>query len=343
MSVQERVKRLQKNLKKLQLDAYLVVDTKNILYFTGVELTCAHLLITPKSVQLFVNAMTAQECESITHMKIFVKPLQTSQLLRQERKRIGVESTLSLSEYQALKKVLRPHTLLARDLVRSIRMVKDKKEITILRANAKSLYETYCHLKSWIREGMSEWDVVIEFEHYLRQKGASQSAFPPIIAFGQGAAIPHYRPSKDITLKRNMPILMDIGLTARGYQSDMTRVFAVDQLPSPIDTLYRIVKEAHDEALSACEVGVLVQELDAIARRVLKRYGYDKHFIHSLGHGIGICVHEEPFLRFKTTSHQVLQEGMVFTIEPGIYLPGVGGVRYENMIVIEQGKGKRLF
>jgi Xaa-Pro aminopeptidase len=179
-----------------------------------------------------------------------------------------------------------------------------------------------------------EKELAKRFEIFCLENGAEGLSFSPIIAFGPNSAMPHYR-SQDAQLKKGDVVLIDIGVVCDGYHSDMTRVLFFEQEDPYLSKLYEIVKRAQHSALQMCRPGTKMGQLDRAARSVMKEEGVEELFIHSLGHGIGLEVHEFPRIKFDGEDKDVvLETGMVFTVEPGLYVPGTGGVRYEDTILI---------
>ncbi|MCF7851988.1 MAG: aminopeptidase P family protein [Simkaniaceae bacterium] len=343
---QERIKRLSLSLAQAKLDAFVVTDETHLFYLTGVSLSNGYLLITPKKHVLYLAEMSIPECDGVEWLNVQKMKKGIFHFSTPKKIRLGFDpDMITHSAYLELKKQCAESgciRLVPSSLLQEMRIIKTIDEWQLLNQAATIVYDSYEHLKRWIKEGMSEIDIAREFERVLREKGGEEHSFSPIVAINEHAAIPHHRP-KERRLKRDEPLLLDLGVKYRGYCSDMTRMICLDTMPSKIAELYRIAKQAHDEALKACTVGTPIADIDRAARDVIRHYGYDKQFIHSLGHGIGLWVHETPFLRPKKSSAGVLKEGMVFTIEPGIYLPNIGGVRYENMVYMDHEKAHLFF
>jgi Xaa-Pro aminopeptidase len=220
--------------------------------------------------------------------------------------------------------------------VQNLRLIKDAEEISKLRAAAQLGYEGYLFALSLLREGVSEKELALALELFWKERGASRLAFDSIIAFGPNSSMPHYRPD-ETTLKQNTSVLIDCGVVLSHYHSDMTRVAYFGNPPQEIQTIYPIVEEAKAKAIEACRPGTLIGDLDRIARDWIQSKGYGEYFSHSLGHGVGLEIHENPIIRQTGPfSEKPLKTGMVITIEPGIYLPGIGGVRLEDTILITE-------
>jgi Xaa-Pro aminopeptidase len=175
--------------------------------------------------------------------------------------------------------------------------------------------------------------VAFELEFFLRRRGAEGVAFPPIVASGVRGALPHAGASEK-PLRAGELVTLDLGAKVAGYHSDMTRTFALGQVEGELKTAFQAVLAALERALEALRPGRTGKEVDALAREELGRYGLDRYFVHSLGHGVGLAVHEGPSLSPYT--EDVLEPGMVVTVEPGVYLPGLGGVRIEELVLITE-------
>jgi Xaa-Pro aminopeptidase len=195
----------------------------------------------------------------------------------------------------------------------------------------------FAHLVAYIEPRMTEREVAWELESYFRANGAEGLAFEPIVLAGPRAAMPHGRPS-DATIEPGNVLLMDFGCAVDGYRSDMTRTLFVGDVPDEIRRYHDAVREAQADAIAAICVGINGQELDAIARARIEREGVASYG-HGLGHGIGLETHEPP--RLRKSEAFTLEAGMVFSVEPGIYLPGVTGIRIEDIVALEEG-GPRL-
>lgn len=224
-------------------------------------------------------------------------------------------------------------------LTAALRMVKDAREVDAIRAGIKIQQEALLAVLPGIRPGQSEREIAAVLEYECKRRGAQGMSFETIVAAKANGSKPHYRPGGEKTAK-GRPLLIDWGVRARGYCSDMTRTFCLGSWPRKMETIYRVVLEAQEAAIAAAGPGMTCGALDMTARGIIERAGFGPMFGHGLGHGIGLDIHENPRV-FKTTS-TVLEPGMVVTIEPGIYLPGVGGVRIEDDILITERGAKNL-
>jgi Xaa-Pro aminopeptidase len=225
------------------------------------------------------------------------------------------------------------------------RVRKDDHEVGLLRKAVKiqqdaleaTLEQVGKRLKKGVKTLERDLAAILEFE--MKTRGSSQPSFETIVASGATGSLPHYRP-KDRPIKPGVPVLIDWGATYQGYHSDMTRTICFGKWPKEIQKIYEIVREAYSLAAAAIRPGMTGKELDAIARNHIASKGYGPQFGHSLGHGIGLEIHENP--RISPMSTTELAPGMVITIEPGIYLPGVGGVRLEDDYLVTDKGGENL-
>jgi Xaa-Pro aminopeptidase len=203
-----------------------------------------------------------------------------------------------------------------------------------MRNSANLLWRGFEFIQSSLKVGVTEKEISKKFEIFCLEQGGEGLSFEPIIAFGASSAMPHYR-SQNVPLTADRIVLVDIGVKLDGYHSDMTRCLFFGKEDPYLSRLYEITQKAQRSALAECRPGQTVKQIDLAARHVYKKEGVEELFVHSLGHGIGLEVHEYPRIKFDTEDKDlVLEEGMVFTVEPGLYVPGVGGVRYEDTIVI---------
>jgi len=216
--------------------------------------------------------------------------------------------------------------------LKMLRMVKSEPEIAALRRAAQLTKEGYRHIVSLLKEGISEAELSFEFEWFCRKKGATKLSFAPIIAFGENSAYPHYR-SGPVLLKKDQVVLLDLGVVVDQYAGDMTRVEFFGKPDEVLKQDYEMIQRAQKKAIALVKPRARFGDLmDA----VLKELGEDAHlFTHGLSHGIGLDVHEFPRLKIQGGETELrLEEGMAFSVEPGIYRPGRGGVRYEDVVVV---------
>jgi len=214
----------------------------------------------------------------------------------------------------------------------NIRKVKDDHEVDLIRKSVGVAEEAYEAIRAEIKEGQTENYLAGLLVFELRARGASNSSFPVIVAAGANSSLPHYRPGEAL-VQRDQPLLIDWGAMYKGYCSDLTRTMMVGRVSSQIKKIYSVVLEAQQAAIKFLRPGVTTLQADRVARDVIDKHGFGKEFGHGLGHGIGREIHEMPSMR-KTGGEEELRPGMIVTVEPGIYLPGEGGVRIEDDVLI---------
>ncbi|HWA98347.1 MAG TPA: M24 family metallopeptidase, partial [Pirellulales bacterium] len=206
-----------------------------------------------------------------------------------------------------------------------------KQEVDEIRAAARMAERGFAVIRAALRGESTEKQVADDLEHQMRLFGAKGASFPPIIAVGKRAALPHARPTDEKIGSADF-VLIDWGATARQYKSDLTRVVVTGKISPKLESVYRVVLEAQERAIAAVRPGITGREVDQVARQVIADAGFGKHFGHGLGHGLGLDIHEAP--RLSSANDRPLRPGMVVTVEPGIYLPDWGGVRIEDDVLV---------
>lgn len=334
----KRQKAARAKLSLWKVDGFLCENVVDIFYLTGMQLSLGRLLVLPKSTILFVDGRYLSDARKKAHCT--VRQLSDEALSRAVKgaKVLGFDTQTSYARVKALKTLKTRLKGLQRP-IKALRAVKDVSELRLIRESAQLLWKGFLHAKKCLKVGIEEQEVALEFEFYCRKKGAEGVSFDPIIAFGTHTALPHYHTGSR-RLKKGDIVLMDLGVKLKGYASDMTRTFFFGEGKRELKTLMRVVEQSKKAALELCAPGVALCELDAAARQVMKQAGFEKHFLHSLGHGIGLDVHELPNFRDE---QGVLEPGMVITIEPGLYLAGKGGVRLEDMVIVTKSGYENLF
>jgi len=220
------------------------------------------------------------------------------------------------------------------DVVEGLRAVKDKDELAVLRRAVGLADGAYAHVADFMQPGMTECQVAWELESFMRTHGAEKVAFDIIVATGPNGAMPHASAS-DRAIQAGEPVVMDLGAVVDGYCSDLSRTVVLGEANEQYHEVYEIVLQAQQAALQGIRPGMTGQEADGIARQFIAQAGYEDAFGHGLGHGVGLMVHEKPGVG-RLSDKDVLQAGMVFSVEPGIYLPGKFGVRIEDVVVLRE-------
>lgn len=329
-------------VKKAGLDVLVVGHPPNVTYLTGFTGDASHLLVTPKRCLMVSDSrfetQLVNECPGLEAEIRTSRILQTDFLAQILEKRghqkIGLEAEhATLSQRDGLAAKLANVSLVATEgLVESLRQVKDADEVKAIREAIMLAERGFAVLEAMLVPEMTERTAAHELEHAMRRFGALRAAFEPILGVGPHAALPHYRAGLR-QIQESPFVLIDWGAVGpAGYHSDLTRVVATGNIPPKLEKLHRVVMKARQAALEQMRPGVACQEVDAAARRVIDDAGFGKYFGHGLGHGIGLEIHEAP--KFSPISKDVLQAGMVVTVEPGIYVPNFGGVRLEDDVLI---------
>ncbi len=336
---------MQTLLDSTSVDALLIIHLPNIRYLCGFTGTSGVLAILETSAIFFTDGRYSQQARAEvkgSRVVIARKPplaaaaewLTQNKIARRKPIRLGIESEhLTVAARSQLASMLRRDFRLreTRGLVEQARMLKDADEIASLQAAAAlgaSLFERALEV---IRPGVKETEVAAEMEYLARRSGAEEMSFPTIIASGKRSALPHGRASAAAIPSRGF-VVCDFGVILSGYCSDRTRTVYVGRPTSEARRIYQAVYEAQAAAIAAVKPDVSVGKVDEAARNVLKRNGLARHFTHSTGHGVGLEIHEPP--RIAGGQSQILRAGMVITVEPGVYIPGSGGVRIEDMVVV---------
>ena len=332
-------------LSDLGVDGLLVTKLVNVRYLTGYSGTNGQVLIDGDDV-FFTDPryeeQSARECADIERIVYSTQPAAVAAgggmmgsiaaaVKRAGIARLGVEAAhMSLATASRLRGTLDGVELIETDgVVEDVRLVKSADEVEQLRAACAIGDQGLERLLPTLAEGQSEVEVAAALEDAMRRLGSEGLSFDTIVAFGEQAAEPHHRPT-DRRLKSGDLIKIDFGATSRGYHSDMTRTVAFGRPSDAMREVYDLVKGAQQAGLDAVRPGITTGDVDAAARGYLTERGHD--FGHGTGHGVGLEVHEAPSVRAGAAD--VLREGMVITVEPGIYLPGVGGVRIEDTVVV---------
>jgi len=319
--------------KQLSTQWWICEEYYDLLYLTGVKLSKGTLLIGPK-IALFVDGRYMEAARKAFPFEVLplerLIPWCEQEIAQQpvgfDGLQMSVERHAVLSKHMLLESCCNP--------IRLLRMVKSEEEIKALRHSAALLMKSFTYLLSLLKEGVVEKDLAKAFEIYALENGAEKMSFEPIVAFGPHSAMPHYRAGEGI-LKKGDVVLIDVGVIACDYASDMTRTLFFGKVSEEMEKAYRVAFEAYQEVVKKLRVGISVQELDKVYRHHLSSHG-NYAALHSVGHSLGLEVHEYPRLSIQTPEDVVLQKHMVVTVEPGIYIPGVGGVRYEDMFLLEE-------
>jgi len=342
-----RVCRLFEDLSQFNLDGMLISSAHNRRYFSGFSGSDGFLLISPKALLIATDfRYWEQAIDEATGFTLYktLKDLKEwfADLVGQTGVlRLGFESDhITADCIDTMRRTLNDACVNTRlvptpKLCKKLRMIKDKEEITAIKRATAISDAAAEYARQIVQPGMSEIELAWKIESYMRQHGSEPLSFPVICASGPNSALPHAKPSKRL-IKPCEPIVLDFGACVDGYTSDITRTLCCGEPDSQFKNLYNVVFSAQQAAVEGIFSGMKASDADAIARDVIQGAGYGEYFGHSLGHGIGLEVHEEPHL--SPNSNDILIENMVFTIEPGIYLPEWGGVRIEDDVLLQNNK-----
>ena len=326
--------RLKESLSEEGLSGALLADPANIRYLCG--FSGEGILAVGEALVLVTDPRYGEQTEEAQGCRVVVTRERLLDGLKEALKdgfwgeRVGLEGSLPYGTYLRLLEVFPDVGWTKASCLEALRSVKDEGEIALIKEAARIGDRIFEGLLSLLRPGVTEREVAAELVYRLHREGEG-SSFDPIVAFGPNSSKPHAAPS-DRKLVEGEPVLVDFGVLLRGYASDMTRTFWFGEPEEEFLKVHSVVLEAQNAALEAARPGMDVVELDGVARKVIEDAGYGENFGHGLGHGVGLEVHEPP--RISPKGEGKLEEGMVFTVEPGIYLPGRWGVRTEDMVVL---------
>ena len=324
------------------LDGMLITDPLNRRYLSGFSGSAGWLLVTADRALLAVDfryyeraAQEAPDWEQV-HVSTTYPAALVEMVEKTGVQRLGIESDhLTVAQYEELgEKVPEIAMTPLKNLVLAQRAIKDAGEIEALSAAVACADAAFAHLCPIIRPGMTEAEVSWELESYMRLHGASAASFPTIVGSGPNGAMPHAT-AGDRVIGEGEPIVMDFGALVDGYCSDITRTVCLGRGDARYLEVWGWVLEAQQAVEARLRPGMTGQEADAIAREVFARVGQEERFGHGLGHGVGLAIHEDPRMG-RLAEDVILQAGMVVTVEPGLYYPGWGGVRIEDMVVIRE-------
>ena len=324
------------------LDAILVTRLPNVRYLTGFTGSNAQIMLARAESVFFTDGRYTEQSrhevpdvERVTYLGGLGAPVETA-CDRLGIARLGFEAhDMTVADRDELQRRLSGVELVpVGRSVERLRWSKDDEELEMLREAQTCTDRAFEDILDILAVGMSERQVSLELEHAMRRAGADGLSFESIVAFGENAAEPHHRPNHRV-LDEGDVITMDFGALYGGYHADFTRTIAFGQPAPELAKIHDIVREAQQAGIDAVRAGVTGGEVDQAARRVVEDAGYGERFTHGLGHGVGLEIHEGP--NFARGGEDVLPVGAVVTVEPGIYVPGLGGVRIEDMVTVEEG------
>jgi len=348
----ERRQRLRAKMKDQGLSAMIITSQENRFYLSGFSGSAGHLIVTPDTTVLITDgrywAQVQDQCQQVELVRFRAEEhgslIQASAAwLANTQGRVAVESRhLVVGDWQTLcheleGKDIKPEA--ADNLIEQIRQCKDGQEIERLRRAAQIADRALRNALESLREGITEREFCLELEYQMQKLGARKPAFDSIVASGPNGAFPHAGVTDRVIAQREL-ITLDFGAYHDSYNSDMTRTVWMGNLNERNAFIYQSVRDAQRKAVDAVRPGIRCRELDAIAREHLHECGLGEYFSHSLGHGIGLAVHELPGLR--STTETMLEPGMLITIEPGVYIPGETGCRIEDTVLVTETGGEKI-
>jgi len=353
----ERIKKIQEELKEARLDGFIIGSADNIEYLTGAQSVSGYLLIKDTDAYFFTDPRYYERLKK-EFLEIKVRLITRNWLNGHGLKRTGFESmSVTYNTYNILReRFSKIRFVPIKGLVERVRMIKEPVELRRIRTAVKIAEDVIEKIKKFIKinAGISEFALSEVIKSWIKANPHTGLSFEPITAFGKNASMPHAGLSEKRKLQAGMIVLIDLGARYNGYCSDLTRTFWTGKIRiksriynhtkasigfARFKKIYNIVLTAQQKAIEGIAPGKKCSEIDAIARNYIKKNGYGRDFMHSLGHGVGMVVHEIPNIGGESTHY--LKQGMVFTVEPGIYLPNWGGVRIEDMVLVTE-KGCKL-
>jgi Xaa-Pro aminopeptidase len=347
MTIVRRLQSCRERIQHKHLDGYLVSSPVDQFYLTQFDGEDGAAIVLPGGVCLLTDGRFAEEAgRTAPWAQTVVRrgPLKDAiaQVARRHRlRRLGFQPEhLAVSAYTDLQKTIRPTRLVPlAGVVGELRLRKDPSEVHQIEQAVRVAEDAFRNVIRRIRIGMSEQDLAADLQHEMLRLGASAASFPIIVAEGPNSSLPHAKPGER-RLGVGSPVLIDWGATVGHYCSDLTRVVFIRKIPPRFRRMYESVLRAQTEAIRAIRPGVRMCDVDGAARKCLVDMGLGRRFAHGLGHGLGLAVHEGPRLAPKVTAP--LEPDMVVTVEPGVYIPGVGGVRIEDDVLVTRDGARVL-
>lgn len=325
------------------VESVLITSDINRRYFTGMKSSAGTVLAFRNKAYLLIDFRYIEKAREMvkTAEVIETKELykEISALLRQEGvKNLAIEAMdVTVSRLNVMKKHLKCVDIIETDVlsnsINKLRMIKDEEEMEYIRKAQEIAESAFDDILGFIKEGVTEREIALELDRLMLEKGAEGISFDTIALAGENTSMPHGVPS-DKKVKKGEFVLMDFGAVYNGYHSDMTRTVCVGTPDEEMEKIYNIVLTAQEKAIAAAKAGISGKELDGIARRHICDAGYGEYFGHSLGHGVGLEIHEQP--NAAPSYEKNIEKGTVITIEPGIYIAGKFGVRIEDFVILTE-------
>lgn len=341
MNTQSRISKLRESMKENAIDTCIIYSIENRRYFSNFTGSSGTLIITENDVHLLTDFRYFEQAQSQVNDDVEVIEHKggllnesTADVIASIEGTIGVEGNLDLSTYRLFEeKNSEVEYTIIDEIIMNIRRIKDSDEVEQIREGIRLCDLAFKHILDFIKPGMSEKEIGLELEYFMKKNGADSIKANHVIASGERSALPHGAASNRIVNVGEF-VKMDYGAVVNGYYTDFTRTVVLGKPTEKQLHIYDIVHNAIQESLKHIGPGKLCSELDDIGRSVIQEAGYGENFGHSLGHSLGLNIHEKPAMR--NTDHTKLEAGMVITVEPGIYISGWGGVRIEDLLVITE-------
>ena len=342
----EKLNKVRSYFSSYEIDGLLITSPYNRRYLTNFTGSSGVVLISMDKAYFITDfRYTEQATEQVKSYEVVEYSNSLIKEVTEKVKEMGIQKLgfeqdhMPYATWKTYQEAVSAELVPVSNLVEKMRLIKDEKEIAIIKEAADIADLAFKHILDYIRPGVTELDISNELEFFMRKCGATSSSFDIIVASGTRSALPHGVATEKVIEKGDF-VTLDYGALYKGYVSDITRTVAVGEPSSQLKEIYEITLEAQLKAVEQIKPDMTGREADAIARDIIAQNGYGENFGHSLGHGIGLEVHEGPGLSVR--SETKLEPGMVVTVEPGIYLPGIGGVRIEDDIVITENGNERL-
>lgn len=338
-----KIQSLQKYLVQNEAQLLIITDEVNRRYFTDLRSTAGVLVVTPQNAFLIIDSRYIEVAQKICNIEVILQESNVWEQLKSILSSINLnvdhcilgESYINLAEYNKIKEILPTNCKFSNINLAEQRAIKSSDEIKYLKKAAKIADEAFAEMLNYVKAGKTENELRVILECEMLKRGSEGVSFETIVASGPRSSMPHGVASDKIIDIGDF-ITFDFGAIYNGYHSDMTRTIVVDQVSEKQQFLYQAVLEAQLKGLELVKAGTSCKEVDSEVRNVLAKYSLDKYFTHGLGHGVGLEIHEEP--RLSPLSSSVLQENMIVTVEPGIYLENECGLRIEDTVVVTKDK-----
>ncbi|MCE1249033.1 MAG: Xaa-Pro peptidase family protein [Firmicutes bacterium] len=344
--IKNRIEALRASMKSENLTAVIVTSFENRIYYSGFSGSNGWLVVTPEEALLVTDGryitQAGKECPHYEVLKAaqsyeysIIGAVKDRDAKKSMGGRIGFEaSNLTVSAFEKVREYLPGKEFVPFDsFIADPRKVKDSYELGMIREAVRVAEEAYMQILPMVKEGVTELELATELQYRMKLAGADKESFDIIIASGENGALPHATPGARKLAAGDL-VTIDWGARFGEYTSDMTRTLAVGEPSEKMKKIYNITYEAQMKVLEKIGPGMTTGEADALSREHIKAAGFGEYYVHGLGHGLGIAIHEDP--RLKDGEKEVLKPGHVVTVEPGIYIPGEGGVRIEDLVVITE-------